>query len=147
MQGIDITVKVLTYVGSAWNNFSEPFKLFAVFHSLDLQRKVVRIKNKLKPTLVSDKVKDTNESWNEFIVQVWTKFSGFERLYDILSRITKKEREFSKWWHQEQTNSIYLVSALASSADNSIAAFPGQNKRADMLSDGKWSVNGVCVTL
>ena len=60
MQGIDITVKVLTYVGSAWGNFSEPFKMFAVFHSLDLQRKVVRIKNKLKPTLVSDKVKDTN---------------------------------------------------------------------------------------
>ena len=26
---------------------------------------------------------------------------------------------------------------LASSAGNSIGAFPGQNKRADMLSDGK----------
>ena len=24
--------------------------------------------------------------------------------------------------------------------------FLGQNKRADMLSDGKWGVNGVCVT-
>ena len=30
---------------------------------------------------------------------------------------------------------------LASSAGNSIGAFPGQNKRADMLSDGKW---GLC---
>ena len=27
-----------------------------------------------------------------------------------------------------------------------IGAFPGQNKRADMLSDGKLGVNGVCVT-
>ena len=35
---------------------------------------------------------------------------------------------------------------VASSAGNSIGAFPGQNKRADMLSDGKWGVNGVCMT-
>ena len=35
---------------------------------------------------------------------------------------------------------------IASSAGNSIGAFPGQNKRADMLSDRKCSVNGVCVT-
>ena len=36
--------------------------------------------------------------------------------------------------------------ALASSAGNSIGAFRVQNKRAYMLSDGKWVVNGVCMT-
>ena len=30
------------------------------------------------------------------------------------------------------------VSRLAFSAGNSIGAFPGQNKRADILSDSKW---------
>ena len=38
------------------------------------------------------------------------------------------------------------LSDLVSSAGNSFGAFPGQNKRAYMLSDGNWSVNGVCVT-
>ena len=35
----------------------------------------------------------------------------------------------------------FIYWELASSAGNSIRAFPGQNKRADMLSDGKW---GLC---
>ena len=42
--------------------------------------------------------------------------------------------------------SCVLKADLASSAGNSIGAFSGQNKRADMLSDGKWGVNGVCMT-
>ena len=57
------------------------------------------------------------------------RFFAFFVLANFLARVIVQCHVVQQW--------VSSKPGLASSAGNSIGAFPGQNKRADMLSDGK----------